>query len=177
MAIYQRQIQGTIVKPDGTPHEGGTLEIGLSVAVATVPDDTTSEVYAVGGKTVEPISAAGVIDFNLVPNDKITPAGTVWVVIYHLPGNINQKEYWSVLDGVGAIQIGDIIRTNAGTIAGSVAFLIVSTFAGLPAPSASIQGTRGFVQGATDEQDQEYVCMKGWDNVWRWIPAIEGGGP
>lgn len=177
MSIKQRNIIGTVLQPSGDPYGDGKIEFQLSVGNGTTPDDATSEVYVVGGKLVVDISDTGTVNFNLVPNDQITPAGTVWIATYKFPGGIAQREFWSVLDGAGTLEIGDVVRTNAGAIAGTAAFLIVSTFSLLPSPKASLQGTIGYVQGIAGEMDQEYKCMKGWDDVYRWVPATEGGGP
>ncbi len=174
MSIFTTNIRGTVLKPDGTPYEGGSIEFRLSVGTGTVPDDTTSDVYAVGGTVKASIGPDGTVDFDLVPNDKITPAGSVWVATYLLPGNLRFQEFWSVLEPVDPIQIGDIIRSNIGAIVGGQRFLIVGTFGDLPTPTVSLRGTRGYVTGVTLVADKEYVCMKDELDVYNWSLAVGG---
>ena len=176
MAIKQTAIQGTVLLPSGDPSPGGRIELKLSTEIGTTPDDSDSQVYVVGSSISAKIGALGVVSFNLVPNDAITPAGTVWVAEYYFPGGKQITECWSILDGP-AVEIGDIVRTKAAQISGGGAFLVVSSFALLPTPSASLIGVCGYVQGAVNQMDIKYMCMKGWDEVHRWIPDLEGGGP
>lgn len=174
MSIFQRNILGTILKPDGTPVDGGQIEFTLSTGTGTVPDDTTSDEYSVGGPVTIPIGADGTVNFNLVPNDKITPAGTVWIARFQLAGGFVYEEKWSVTDSGSPIQIGDVIRSNIGAIVGGQGFLIVSTFADLPAPSSSVRGIRGYVEGGTLVADAEYVCMKDDLDVYNWVLDLAG---
>lgn len=176
MAIQRTQIIGTVLDPAGVPLLGGTIEFNLSVGTGTTPDDTTAEVYVVGGEETAIIGQDGTVSFYLVPNDTITPAGSIWIATFRFPGGQRFRENWTITSA-SPVQIGDIARSNAGSIAGSRCFLIVAAFSALPTPAASIQGCIGYVQGIADEQDQEYTCMKGWDNLWRWVPSTEGGGP
>lgn len=174
MSIFQRNIVGTVLKPDGTPVGGGQIEFTLSTGTGTVPDDTTSDVYAVGGPVSIPIGVDGTVDFNLVPNDKITPAGTVWSAKFTLAGHFVYVEQWSVIDSGSPIQIGDVVRSNAGAIVGGQAFLIVGTFTDLPTPSAAIRGTRGYVTNGTLVADVEYVCMKDDLDAYDWVVTSSG---
>lgn len=176
MAIKKTTIQGTVLLPSGDPSPGGRIELKLSTELGISPDDADSQVYVVGSSITAKIGALGVVDFTLVPNDAITPAGTVWVAEYYFPGGKQITECWSILDGPD-IEIGDIVRTKAAQISGGGAFLIVSDFSLLPAPSASLKGVCGYVEGAVNQMDIKYMCMKGWDDVYRWIRANEGGGP
>lgn len=174
MSIFQRNIVGTLLDPSGVGIKGGKIEFALSTGSGTTPDDATSSVYVVGGIASIPVGDDGTVNFNLVPNDKITPSGTVWVATFHFPGNVHIQEFWSVVDDGSPIQIGDVIRSNAGAIAGSQAFLIVGDFADLPTPTASLRGTRGYVTNETLVADVEYVCMKDDLDAYNWVVTASG---
>ena len=169
MAIVRRQIQGTVLKPDGSGHDGGHIRIGLSVSSGITNDDTTSDVYVVGGIIKIPINVDGFVDFYLVPNDEIIPANSAWVAVYALPGRYTFRETWLVESGVGVLQLGDIVRIPGYITEASI---LVAT---LPTPSIKYRGKLRTVMGATDEQDVTSQCLKGWDNNYHWVPAILGG--
>ncbi len=176
MAIKQTTIQGTVLLPSGDPSPGGNIQLKLSTEMGVTPDDATSSSYVVGSSVEVVISSLGIVNFTLVPNDAITPAGTVWVAEYYFPGGKQITECWSILDGPD-IEIGDIVRTKGAQISGGGAFLIVSSFSLLPAPSSSVKGVCGYVEGVANQMDIKYMCMKGWDDVYRWVRVTEGGGP
>lgn len=109
MAIPSRQIQGTILDPNGVGVNGGTIEFRLDIGSGTVQDDTTTAAYVCGGTKHIVIGTDGTVDFNLVPNDEISPSGSNWVATYRLPGIDMFRETWNVPAGA-VIQIGDVTR-------------------------------------------------------------------
>ncbi len=109
MAIERRQIQGTILDPNGVGVAGGTIDFKLDIGSGTTQDDATSAAYVVGGSQHVVIGADGSVDFFLVPNDKIDPSGSNWVATFKLPGLDVFREKWNLPDGA-VIQIGDIVR-------------------------------------------------------------------
>jgi hypothetical protein len=156
MAILTKNIVGKIVAPDGTGWAGGSLYISLNVS-GTVDDAGTEQV--IGGTKVYIIQEDGTVNFDLVPNDIITPADCVYVVRYFAPNGDRIAEYWRVLSTDSSpLDIGDITRvvTISGGFVGTTLLGLTDTNVPLP---------------ITDE----YVLT--WDSATeKWIPAPGGSG-
>src|SRR3990170_6154369 len=105
MAIPTTRITGKVILPDGTGAKGGTLDIKLSQDGATVKDGTIDHVLN-GRKKVSIAPADGSVDFYLVPNDAVSPAGTHWVVTFTLPDGTVWTERWQLATAPNPVEIG-----------------------------------------------------------------------
>ncbi|MDH3834761.1 MAG: hypothetical protein OES34_11490 [Nitrosopumilus sp.] len=122
MAIAVKTIDGKIVTPDGVGWAGGTIYFSLSVH-GTVDDAGTEQIVAANGVTV--IQSDGSVDFDLIPNDIITPADTVYIVKFFAPDGSRMTQHWRILTtDPSTINIGDVTRVfsssgaySAGTLA------------------------------------------------------------
>lgn len=106
MAVETTTIEGDVLDLDATPAEG-ELRIRLNQA-GRVPDGADSHV--VGGELRVTIGPAGAVSFPLIPNDVITPAGTIYVVEYVLANGRRFREGWSVATAPDPIDIGAVTR-------------------------------------------------------------------
>jgi hypothetical protein len=152
MAILTKNIVGKIVTPDGIGWAGGSLYISLNVN-CTVDDAGTEQV--IGGTKVYIIQEDGSVDFNLVPNDIMTPADSVYIVRYFAPDGSRIVEHWRVLAADSSpLDIGDVTRV----VSVSGATLLGLTDTNVPLPI-----TDGYVLT--------------WDSVTeKWVAEQAGGG-
>lgn len=82
-------VQDVVFRADGTP-AGGVLLISW-------PAFTTASNQAVAaGTTNVTLGANGALSVNLVPNENVTPASTVYSVTYQLNDGTNKTEFWVV---------------------------------------------------------------------------------
>jgi hypothetical protein len=109
MAVTTTNITGMVLLPSGAPATGGKLRARLS-SPGSVEDGATTQ--RIGGVTIAEIGSDGSVDFTLVPNDVITPEGSIYAVEYQLLGGSSWQEFWAVETGSGSIDIGDISRVN-----------------------------------------------------------------
>src|SRR5512133_3323580 len=110
------QITGAVVSPDGAPLVSGFITAELSHAGRAM-DGATSD-WVVGKIQGTITNGAISADFDLVPNDLITPAGTYYKVLisgttadgrtYHTVSSNPEK--WSIVSGTASIDIGAVLR-------------------------------------------------------------------
>jgi hypothetical protein len=64
-------------------------------------------------------------------------------------------------------------------VAPATVILVVTDISELPAASVSWAGARAIIQPGTgsNKQEEERKCMRGHDDVYRWVVDIRGGGP
>jgi len=124
VAIATKNIIGKIVTPDAIGWAGGTIYFSLSTH-GTVDDGGTEQVIAANGITV--IQPDGSVNFNLVPNDIITPADTVYIMRFFAPDGSRMVQVWQILNSDSSpIDIGDVTRVSTipgGYVAGTLAAL------------------------------------------------------
>jgi hypothetical protein len=132
MAISTKTINGKVVTPDGVGWAGGSIYYSLNVD-GTVDDAGTEQV--VGATKVTIIQQDGTVDFDLIPNDNITPADTVYVVRFFAPDGSRMTQLWRVLStDPSTINIGDVTRVvsdDGGYAAGTLAALSDTDVAGV----------------------------------------------
>ncbi len=109
MAVETTQILGTVYDPTGAPAARVRLRIRLSTR-ATAPDGAARHV--VGSMPVEVrANDAGEVDFLLIPNDVLDPAGTTYLVSYETPAGARWDDRpWQLASTPDPIQIGSIPR-------------------------------------------------------------------
>lgn len=113
-AIPTTTVNGKVYMPGGAVAAGGTITATLSQA-GTVADDTGSPTYRVGGSKSGTIASDGTVTgLVLIPNDLITPAGTIYKVTLSVTSPISTSwtEYWSVANSPDPVGIGDVSRVN-----------------------------------------------------------------
>lgn len=172
MAIPTTTIEGKFLLPSGVGANGGKITARLSQN-GTVEDDVTFEDHAVGGETVGSIGTDGTISLVLIPNDEITPGGTYYLVTFELADGIRIREQWEVASAPDPVDVGAVTRVDAPVATPAFGPPLVDV---LPAASSIYRGRFRTVRGDANEEDVTYQCLKGFDDVYRWIPAILGGG-
>ncbi len=170
MAVATVTIDGKVVKPDGVGAGGGSIQVALS-EYGTVDDAGTEQVVAPSKTYV--IGADGTVGFEIIPNANInTASGTSFYRVTYRTGDGDLwTEIWQVATTPDPQNIGNVTRIVPST--GDPGWLVDS----LPTASATWRGVRLILKGAPGTQDLEYVCLKGSDDVYRWIPGLVGGGP
>jgi hypothetical protein len=109
MAVETTRITGLVITPAGTPATGGKMRIRLS-GPGKVEDGAVTQ--KIGGNVEVAIGSNGAVDFVLVPNDAILPAGTVYHVQFETPSGFRWSEHWSLATAPDPIEIGDITQVN-----------------------------------------------------------------
>lgn len=149
MSVATVHVVGRIVAPDGTGVAGGTITFTLSVP-GRVED--SGETGRVARAWTFPIDLDGAVDFNLIPNDAIDPAGT-WYDVTYAP---TRQPVWServqVTTLPAEIEIGDL------DVIGEVAEPVETRFRPPLFPTGIVQGP----------------AYDGW--IWR-VPGIAGVSP
>lgn len=107
MAINNTRITGSVVLPSGTPPVGGRIKCRLSL-IGTVADGAAHQVIL--GQQVFTIGSDGTVDFTLVPNSEITPAGSCYVLEFDVPGCETFIEKVTVPTSPDPCGIGDLTR-------------------------------------------------------------------
>lgn len=112
-AVETTTVQGKVILPSGVVASGGKLTLTLS-QIGSTPDTSTAEEEVVLGWFTTSISSSGVVDFALVPNDAVSPAGTYYAVSYNVtsPIRASWSEKWSVTTSPDPVDIGDITRVD-----------------------------------------------------------------
>jgi hypothetical protein len=106
MAISTKNITGKIVTPDGVGWAGGSIYYSTS-ASATVDDGGAEQI--VGATKVVSIQLDGSVDFDMIPNDIMTPADTIYVVRFFAPDGSRMIQYWRINNADSSpISIGDV---------------------------------------------------------------------
>jgi len=104
MAINTVTIAGTVNAPNAVGVEGGTITITLSEPGSVT--DVATEVV-VGTHPFEAvITTVGGVNFEIIPNGDITPAGTTYRAEYRLANGQRWAKTWTV-PGVNT-DIGDL---------------------------------------------------------------------
>ncbi len=114
MALPLVSITGKVYFPDGTPATG-SLVVELTQPGSAL-DGAASQ--RVGSRATEVVAADGSAGFSLVPNDQISPAGTVYQVTYFLKNAAGQtappwSEFWTVPSTPSPVGIGAITPSDA----------------------------------------------------------------
>lgn len=104
MPLETTRVNGKVHLPTG-PAPGGEILIRLSEP-GSVSDGT--QTHTIVGQAVALIEPDGSVDFTLVPNSVIAPAGTHYVVEYVFLGGTRKTEKWNVGTTPDPIAIGDI---------------------------------------------------------------------
>ncbi len=104
MAVDQAAVTGKVLDPMGNAVPYAKIEVQLSAAGSV--DDAGSS-HVTGGKFTVRSDASGDVSFNIVPNDSITPAGTVYTAKYQTPAGSRWQKTWTIT-GTSAKDIGDL---------------------------------------------------------------------
>lgn len=111
MAVATKTINGQVLNTAATGLAGGRLHIRLS-KIATVDDSGTQQVVVPPQDQV--IAPDGDVQFDLIPNDAMTPGDTFYIFTYYPPKGAIAKEYVRVLSADSdPIAIGDLTRVAA----------------------------------------------------------------
>jgi len=113
MSIPLTNITGTVLLPDGTPAAGGRIEVAINSPMMAV-DGVSGAHERVGGRMVYDIAADGTVNFNIVPNASMTPAGNFYRVQFTVkaPKATSWEEVWQLDTSPATMDIGDIPRLD-----------------------------------------------------------------
>lgn len=170
MAVTLVAVSGKVLLPDGTGTPGGTLVITLSKE-GSVEDAGTGTQRVAAVKTVT-IGSDGSVSFNVVPNDTITPSGTIYRADYKLPSGVSWSEYWDIASSPSSLEIGDIPLAAAAVSGREASIPSVST---LPAAGSTYRGRIMYLTGGAGGEDIAYVCLKTSSDTYDWVPFALGG--
>lgn len=109
MAVETTRIIGKVLVPSGSPASGGKIRARLSSPGSVADAGTTQRV---GGASTSNIGVDGSVDFKLIPNDAITPSGSIYAIEYQMPGGDSWTEHWNLATTPDPIDIGNIPRVN-----------------------------------------------------------------
>lgn len=174
MAIPTVHITGTIVGPDGTAAGGATIAITLIGNGSKTSNGSIAPV--VGGPKRVVASQAGAVDFYLIPNDELAPAGSYYKAVYTLADGTSWTEMWSLPADPASVDLGAIpqyVAPAAFPLGGTAQRLAAAV--GLPAPDESRRFELWGVPGGTGVPDLAVVCLKTASGGWEWIPMGQGG--
>ena len=168
MAIETTTISGNVYDANGVLATGGTIRCQLShPGIARDLSNSKDEVIA--GVITTSIASNGAVSFALVPNDAITPVGTVYLVKFQLPNGYSWTEYWSVATAPDPVEIGDVLRVDAP----SLAELVADVPSVVSLPAASSQWLRRVLiesPGGANPQST-WICLLDDDGVTPvWVP-------
>lgn len=115
-AIETTTITGTVYAPDGSVATGGSITCALTPTPGRASDGANLQVVA--SRYVATISGSGTVSFTLVPNDVISPAGTVYACTYTITGPLRSTftESWYVTTSPDPVSIGAINRVGGPTL-------------------------------------------------------------
>lgn len=125
MAIPTVQITGTILTPAGDPVRDGTVSAELSQSGRVIEDNGLAQ--SIAGETSWDLAPGGALpaDFALIPNDVISPAGTVYIVTFNVTLQnyrpFSWVERWKLHSAPATIAIGDVLRVAQASSAFFVA--------------------------------------------------------
>lgn len=105
MAPTTVNVTGKVFDPSGAVQSGGRIEVTLQVD-GSVEDGGTS--HRVGGKFTVVIGSDGTVDFDIIPNDAITPDTTTYNVKYYRPDGTFWTDSWTVAASPSSQEIGDL---------------------------------------------------------------------
>lgn len=170
MAIPKRTISGTIYRPDGTGIAGGSISIQLSHP-GSVMDEATLKDERVAGVAKVAIGADGAVEFDLVPNDEISPTGTFYRVTFRDGDGAEWSDAWEVPSGGAPLAIG-AVPTKQG-VALSPSFVRLSAVSSLPTAGPEWHRVMVTIQQAGGPE-QGFVCVKNADGSFGWAQAFMG---
>jgi hypothetical protein len=110
MAVETTTITGKVLQPSGVPASGGRLRARLS-SPGTINDAGVTQ--KINGVAEAEIGSDGSVNFKLVPNDAISPAGSIYAVEFQMPDGSSWREYWNLPTNPDPTEIGDVPRVNA----------------------------------------------------------------
>lgn len=106
MAFALVSVTGTVVGPSGAGVGGGKITARLSPPGGYANDGAANQVVA---RELEiSISAAGAVAFSIIPNDAITPAGSVYQATYELADGTTWTKEWDIASAPASQDIGDL---------------------------------------------------------------------
>lgn len=108
MAVETTRITGNVLLPTGAAASGGRIRVRLSTP-STVADGGTSHVVGVAPYDVQ-IGTNGAVDFFLVPNDVLTPAGTHYLMQFETLDGFSWSERVTVATSPDPTTIGALTR-------------------------------------------------------------------
>ena len=173
MAVSVATVTGKVVLPDGSGPSSGTITATLSVNGKTSDGGTYQRVVS---RKFFPIASDGAVDFSIVPNDLITPAGSFYTAKYRLldsDGFASGKvETWEV-NGASAHDIGDLATDPTGVA--NPAFQVPHAGADRPTPSAAY--ARRQMTRQVDGYGMELgICMVDYlGTTWSWVSLGSAG--
>jgi len=169
MAATTTTITGAIVTPSGVGISGGKIEISLSAHGTT--DDGGSEQVVLRSLTV-PIALDGTVNFDLIPNDAITPGGSFYRFKFVSPsGRSWITDYQPA--SIAGYAIGDLPLYVEPAVPAAQQ-LVVAEEADLPTASAAYRRTMAYVEAATGQQDEIFFCMKNASEGYSWVSIAVG---
>ncbi len=177
MALPTVAITGKVLCPDGTPPSAGTITVALSPQGSAL-DGATSQ--RVGVPVVFVLGADGSVPLamRLVPNDVITPAGTVYQarisVISSTGSPSSWVERWQLASAPASIDIGAIPRLDV--VPGLVVSLAgVGSYSTATRPAASVAYAGRLIRlldAGVSEQLQ--MCMVRSDgSTYEWVTIAQ----
>lgn len=117
MAIAVKAINGSVVIPSSVGWTGGKIRIKLNVP-GTVLDGAIRVV--INGYQKIAIGEDGVVSFNVVANDIISPSGTIYVAQYTAPDGFVFTQFWTIATSdADPLNIGNIAQVLAPDTSGA----------------------------------------------------------
>jgi len=104
MAIATVNVIGDVLLPSGSA-AGGEIRVRIS-EVGSVDDGGDERVVV--GESRFPIAADGSVDFELIPNDIISPSGTFYVATIAGPTGVARVLGWNLASAPDPVDIGSI---------------------------------------------------------------------
>lgn len=145
----------------------------LAQRSGTVDDAGVEQVVSPSFDAV--IASDGTVNFAIIPTDIITveSGSASYLASYEI-----EDDAWSQIwepTGVSDLDIGDL--PIAITPFGDARLIVINNEADLPTPSAGFRQSVVYMTAGVGIADKFWRCMKGWDDVYRWVITTEGGGP
>lgn len=117
MALSRVTVRGTLVEADGvTPYRRGRVTARLSQAGTALDGDTR---VIVSGGDSDVLSETGEVTLVLVPNDAVSPSGTVYLVTFQLQDRLGhwtmEAQRWTVPSSAEPIGLDAIVQVSTPT--------------------------------------------------------------
>lgn len=111
-AVETTTVTGTVYTPSAIAVSGGDVTCALTPNPGRASDGTSMQVVASRYKST--INSSGFVSITLVPNDQITPSGTVYLCRFSITGPVRDAwdETWSVATSPDPISIGAVSRVS-----------------------------------------------------------------
>lgn len=169
--IPKTHITGTVFLPSGAPAAGGSLTIELTIP-ASVNDPATGDDHKVSGRFVAAIDEGGAVDFYLVPNESLTPGGTLYRVTYRLADGFSWAEAWNLPATPTAMSVGDVPLAQTPPDYAPPYQRLGSVDA---LPDASEAWHRKLlVYAPAGAAEQAVICLKGASGAYAWAEWAQG---